>query len=208
MRFLPLRPAVLRPYLTVILGAAILAFGLYNVHSQSTITEGGVLGMTLFLQHWLHLSPSVSGVIMDALCYLIGFRFLGWAFARYSITASISFSLFYRIFEKFPPLFPTIAEHPLLAAILGALFVGVGVGLAVRIGGACGGDDALAMTISHVTKWPIARAYLITDLTVLLLSLTYIPLIRILYSLITVTLSSFIIQKVQTFGKKDGASES
>ena len=137
MRLSPLRPAVLRPYLIVILGAAILAFGLYHVHSQSTITEGGVLGMTLFLQHWLNLSPSVSGVIMDALCYLIGFRFLGWAFARYSITASISFSLFYRIFEQFPPLFPNIAEHPLLAAVLGALFVGIGVGLAVRIGGAC-----------------------------------------------------------------------
>jgi uncharacterized membrane-anchored protein YitT (DUF2179 family) len=76
------------------------------------------------------------------------------------------------------------------------------VGLAVRVGGACGGDDALAMSISHVTQWPISRAYLITDLTVLALSLTYIPLIRILYSLVTVTLSSLIIQKVQTIGKK------
>jgi len=202
MQSLKLRPEIIKPYLTVILGAAILSFGLYNVHSQSTITEGGVLGMTLFLQHWLHISPSVSGVIMDGLCYLIGFRFLGWSFARYSITASISFSIFYRIFEQFPPLFPNIAQYPLLAAVLGAIFVGIGVGLAVRIGGACGGDDALAMSISHVTKWPISRAYLITDLTVLLLSLTYIPLIRILYSLVTVTISSFIIQKVQTFGRK------
>ena len=202
MRSVKLRPEILKPYLTVILGAAILAFGLYHVHSQSTITEGGVLGMTLFLQHWLHISPSVSGFIMDALCYLIGFKFLGWSFARYSITASISFSLFYRLYEQFPPLFPTIGDYPLLAAVVGALFVGIGVGLAVRVGGACGGDDALAMSISHVTQWPISRAYLITDFTVLALSLTYIPLIRILYSLVTVTLSSLIIQKVQTIGKK------
>ena len=34
-------------YAMLVLGAAILAFGLYNVHSQSHITEGGVLGMTL-----------------------------------------------------------------------------------------------------------------------------------------------------------------
>ena len=53
MQSLKLRPEIIKPYLTVILGAAILSFGLYNVHSQSTITEGGVLGMTLFLQHWL-----------------------------------------------------------------------------------------------------------------------------------------------------------
>ena len=34
-------------------GAFILAFGLFNVHSQSRITEGGVLGTTLLINHWL-----------------------------------------------------------------------------------------------------------------------------------------------------------
>ena len=31
-------------YAQLLLGSAILAFGLFNVHSQSRITEGGVLG--------------------------------------------------------------------------------------------------------------------------------------------------------------------
>ena len=34
-------------YAQLLLGSAILAFGLFNVHSQSRITEGGVLGTTL-----------------------------------------------------------------------------------------------------------------------------------------------------------------
>ena len=38
-----------------IAGSAILAFGLYNIHARSGGTEGGILGMTLLLQHWLHL---------------------------------------------------------------------------------------------------------------------------------------------------------
>lgn len=46
-----------------------------------------------------------------------------------------------------------LADRPLLAAILGALFVGIGVGLCVRAGGAPGGDDALAMSIHKVTNW-------------------------------------------------------
>ena len=86
------------------------------------------------------------------------------------------------------------------AAILGALFVGLGVGLVVRIGGACGGDDALALTIAHVSRWPISRCYLFTDLAVLLLSLTYIPFARIVYSLVTVTISSVVIGRVQRLG--------
>ena len=100
-------------------------------------------------------------------------------------------------------LLPSLAEHPAAAALLGGCFVGLGVGLAVRAGGAAGGDDALAMTISHVTKWPISRAYLFTDLVVLALSATYISPKNLLCSLITVTVSSFLIGRVQTFGKKE-----
>ena len=62
--------------------------------------------------------------------------------------------------------------------------------------GASGGDDALALSISHVTGWKIAHSYLITDISVLLLSLSYIPLGRIIYSLITVTISSNLIDMI------------
>ena len=34
-----------------VLGSAIQAFGLYNIHSISGVTEGGILGLTLLLQH-------------------------------------------------------------------------------------------------------------------------------------------------------------
>ena len=61
---------------------------------------------------------------------------------------------------------------PLVAAILGAVFVGIGTGICVRIGGAICGDDALAMSISHITRLRIEWVYLISDLTVLGLSLT------------------------------------
>ena len=48
--------------------SAFLAFGLYHVHSVSGITEGGVLGATLLLDHWFSLSPAVSGFVLNLLC--------------------------------------------------------------------------------------------------------------------------------------------
>ena len=77
--------------------------------------------------------------------------------------------------------------------------MGIGVGLIVRQGGSSGGDDALALVISKVAKCRLSFAYLFTDLTVLALSLSYIPLNRILFSVVTVTLSSFLIDQVQNF---------
>lgn len=180
----------------ILLGAAILAFGLYNIHSQSGITEGGVLGATLLVQHWFGISPSIVSFVLDITCYAIGFRFLGKSFAKYSFIATCGFACFYRLYEQFPPLLPPLSDSPLAAALLGGLFVGVGVGLVVRAGAAAGGDDALALSLAHITRWPISRCYLFSDLVVLALSLSYIPLERIFYSLITVTVSSAVIGRI------------
>ena len=182
-------------------GSAILAFGLYNVHSLSNVTEGGVLGMTLLLQHWFGSSPSVSGLVMNALCYARGWKLLGKEFLFYSLVSGGGFSLFYAVAERFPPLWPQLAQAPLLAAVVGAMFVGVGVGLSVRAGGAPGGDDALAMVIAHGTHWKIQWAYLLTDLIVLALSLSYLPWDRLLCSLLTVAISGQVIGLVQQAGK-------
>lgn len=64
---------------------------------------------------------------MDMLCFAVGLRFLGKTFAKYSLVASCGFAFSYSIFEKFPPLLPDFTAYPIVAAILGGLFVGVGV---------------------------------------------------------------------------------
>lgn len=191
------------PYFSVrrtvlaLLGSAILAFGLYNIHAFSGVTEGGVLGLTLLLHHWFGISPSVSGLILNALCYVAGWKTLGQSFIFYSIIAGGGFSAFYAIFERFDPLWPSLAQMPLVAAIIGALFVGIGVGLSVRAGGAPGGDDALSMALHKVLHQPIERIYLVSDMIVLALSATYLPLDRLGCSLLTVILSGQLIGLIQ-----------
>lgn len=182
--------------LILLLGSAILAFGLYHVHAQSKVTEGGVLGLTLLLQKWFSISPAISGLIMNFSCYYLGWKVLGGRFIAYSCISGGAFSVFYAIFEQFEPIWPEIGTHPFAAAVAGAMFVGVGVGICVRVGGAPGGDDALSMSLSKLTKKDIQWIYLFSDLLVLGLSLTYIPVRRILYSLLTVILSGQIIGRI------------
>lgn len=183
--------------LTALLGSGILAFGLYHIHSQSGVTEGGQLGLTLLLQYWFDISPAVSGLIINSLCYLFGWRTLGKSFLLYSGVSSVGFSVIYRICEQFPPLFPALSQYPLAAALLGAVFVGIGCGLCVRVGGAPTGDDALAMSLSQIFKIKIEYVYFISDMSVLLLSLSYIPIRRIGFSLLTVLLSGKLVGLVQ-----------
>lgn len=183
--------------LIAFLSSAFQAFGMYNVHALSGVTEGGVLGLTLLLDHLMNLSPAVSGFVLNAACYILGWRTLGKEFIGYSVIAAAGFSVGYAVCECFPPLWPGIGDYPLLAAFVGALFIGIGAGFCVRVGGATSGDDALAMSLSRILKMPIERIYLVSDLTVLGLSLSYIPLRRIVYSLFTVVLSGQIIGWIQ-----------
>lgn len=181
--------------------SAFQAFGMYNIHAISNLTEGGVLGATLLIEHFLHISPSISGFLMNSVLFIFGWKTLGKEFIGYSIVASIGFSVGYGICELFPPLWPEIVNHPLLASILGAIFIGIGAGICVRAGGATSGDDALAMSLTSLTKGKlkIQWIYLTSDLIVLLLSLSYIPFKKISYSLLTVIISGQMIGFIQDF---------
>ncbi len=193
--------------LVAFLSSALQAFGMYNIHALSGVTEGGIFGLTLLLDHWLRISPAVTSFVMNSACYALGWKTLGKEFIGYSAVAACGYSLGYAICEQFPPIWPQIAGMPLTAAIAGALFIGIGAGLCVRAGGATSGDDALAMSIRSLTGMPVERVYLISDLAVLLLSLSYIPLRRIAYSLLTVVLSGQIVGWIQRIGRKKRATK-
>nr|WP_317448718.1 YitT family protein [uncultured Sellimonas sp.] len=186
----------------IAVGAGIATFGIHNIHEQTGITEGGVIGMMLLLHHWFHIPSGWSTPVLDISCYLLAFRFLGGHFIKVSILSTFCVSMFYNLWDLFPYMLPDLSAYPLAAALLGGVFVGIGVGLIVRQGGSSGGDDALALSISRVTGWRLSRAYLFTDLVVLGLSISYIPVIRIAFSVVTVMLSSLLIDFVQNFRRQ------
>ena len=60
----------IRSCLIAFFSAGFLAFGMYHVHTVAEITEGGVLGAVLLIQHWFHISPAFSSLVLNGLCYL------------------------------------------------------------------------------------------------------------------------------------------
>ena len=81
----------------ILLGTAISSFGMYNIHQQTNITEGGVLGMILLLNHWFGISPSLLTPILDFSCYLLALKFLGGGFFFSLLLSTLSFSAWFRL---------------------------------------------------------------------------------------------------------------
>lgn len=180
-------------FFRVLGGCAIMAFTLVNIHMPAQITEGGILGLSLFSHQVLGLNPAIVSPVLDMLCILIGVSLLGKNFRRRTALASVSFAVFYKIAQAISPVLPSLYNLPVVAAILGGIGIGIGCGMVVTQGGAAGGDDVLALIINKKTKLSLARAYLFTDITVLLLSLMYIPVLRLFFSFLTTVVSSFLI---------------
>ena len=112
----------------MMLGAAILTFGICNIHRRTGITEGGVLGLLLFVNHWTGLPASIVSPVLDLACYAMAWRVLGAGFLRRSLLSTAMIALWYKVWESLPPLLPDWSGAPLTAAVAGAVCVGVGGG--------------------------------------------------------------------------------
>ena len=195
------RRTKLKHIILILLGSLILSFGIYNLNYQNNITEGGVLGVLLLLKNLFDIEPSVANLIIDMSLLIIAYKFFGRQFLTHSIIATLSFSIFYKIFESIGPLIPVL-QSKFIVTILSGLFVGVGVGIIVRNGAAAGGDDALAMVISKVTSMTIGNVYMVGDIVVLILSLTYLSVYDIFWSLIAVNISGRTIDFIYNFNNE------
>lgn len=180
----------------VLLGATILAFGSYNFNYQNNVTEGGVLGLLLLIKNLFDISPAITSLVIDLSLFMIGAKFFGKKFLMYSIMSTVTFATTYKICETIGFIVPNLQDSMLLASILAGIGVGVGVGLVVKGGGASCGDDVIALIGNKLTPLKVNHMYLITDWIVLLLSLVYLDLKQIFFSLIAVTISGKIISLI------------
>ena len=78
----------------ILLGTALLSFGLYNIHRQTGITEGGVLGLILLINHWTGMKSSLLSPLLDLLCYAFAFPYLGRDFLKVSVVSTLSLAGF------------------------------------------------------------------------------------------------------------------
>lgn len=99
------------------LASGFQAFGMYHVHATAGITEGGIFGALLLLNHWFALSPAFTSIVLNGTCYLWGWKRLGHTFILKSLIASAGYSVVYAICERFPlcglTLFIIRLSHPL-----------------------------------------------------------------------------------------------
>lgn len=189
--------------LFVLLGSAIIAFGTYNIHFNSHIPEGGIIGLCLLIEHYTSITPAISNIIITFLCYLLAWRLMGTRYVLSAGIATLGFSAFYALFSAFPPVIPSMQQYPLLAALIGAIFVEIGTGITLRYGSAPTGEHALSMAIVKKGGFEFGWVNFLKDFIVIVLSFSYIKdLYTIIYALIIMTLTTPLTEYIVNAPKK------
>ncbi|WP_204121636.1 YitT family protein [Levilactobacillus sp. 244-2] len=165
------------------IGCAMFAFGLVFFNIANHLADGGISGITLILRALFHIDPAYSTILINVPLIVIGWRFLGRQSLVYTIYGTLMLSLFLWIWQRVP-LVIDLHGDLLLSALGAGLVGGLGSGLLYRYGGTTGGTDIVARIFERFRGVPMGRTLLYLDVVVLLISLVYIDIQHMAYTLI------------------------
>ena len=183
-----------RDLAVIALGCAIYAFGLVTINIQNHLAEGGLTGITLILRYWLHIDPAYSTALLNIPLIILGYRYLGKRALAYTIYGTAMMSVFLWIWQRVP-ITIDLNHDILIAAILAGLCGGFGSGIIYRFGGTTGGTDVIARIIEKEKGMPMGRSLLLFDVVVLTLSLSYLDIEHMMYTLI----ASYVFSRIVNF---------
>ncbi|MDF7638878.1 YitT family protein [Lactobacillus sp. ESL0791] len=179
--------------LMIALGCAIYGLSLDMISVPNKLADGGISGISLLLKHFWGINMGLSSLILNIPLLLLGYRFMGKRLLSYTIWGTLCLSFFLWFWRLIPIIYQLNLEHDLfLSAILAGTLSGIGLGLVFRYHGTSGGSDIIARIGQMKFGIPSGQLLLMCDALVLIVSLSYLDLKHMMYTL----LASFILSRV------------
>ncbi|MFJ7745410.1 YitT family protein [Peribacillus sp. NPDC097295] len=142
--------------LFIVIGALIAAYGLEAVLIPNNVSDGGVTGISIVGSQVFELPLGLLIGILNIPFVWLGYKQIGKSFAMYSVIGIVSLAVGTVLMHRVPTI---IEGDTLLVTVVGGIILGLGMGLALRNGGALDGIDMLAVLLSK--KLPFGTSDLI-----------------------------------------------
>ncbi|WP_416325743.1 YitT family protein [[Eubacterium] hominis] len=187
----------------IIAGNLFLAMGVAWFILPNNVLTGGLAGVAIALEPLLHIQPQLMINVLTVVLFVLGSFILGKKFAMKTILSTVLYPLLlsvmsYLVSDVIAP--DTFIMDKYLATIYGGALMGIGIGCVFRTGASTGGMDIPPLIVNKYTHIPLPTLVLITDaLTVLLGVFTY-NLQAALTGILSVWVSSMLIDKTMMIG--------
>ncbi|MDN4522931.1 YitT family protein [Fictibacillus fluitans] len=132
--------------LMIVIGGFIAAYGLETVLIPNRVSDGGVTGLSIVGSELFDMPLGILIAIVNIPFIWLGYQQIGRSFAIFSVIGIASLALGTRLMHHMPAI---IEGDTLLITVVGGIILGIGMGLALRNGGALDGIDMLAVLLAR-----------------------------------------------------------
>lgn len=176
--------SLVRNSLQIIMGTLILAIGQVLFIEQCSLVTGGLASIGNIINKFFpsQYTVSITVVVLNILCFLVGSIFIGKTFAAQTLLSAGFYTLLYPAISALMSnnLLPFLQFNEmndlnlLLAGLFGGVISGIGIGICMAAGGSTGGVDVFAILISKITRIKVSILVFIIDGTIVLLGFIFI----------------------------------
>ena len=186
----------MKKVLMIILGCLISAFSFNVFMVPYNILPGGVSGISIIINHFIYINNALFILVSSLILLVVSYLFLGKEITIKSIIGSILFPIFVYITEIFLKYVPINIDNVMLSLIFGGITFGFGLGLVYREGYTTGGTDIINKIFNKYLYTTMGTGLLFIEGVIVLVSGLVFGINIMLYSIITIYLSSLVIDRV------------
>lgn len=180
------------------LGVLSASFGLKGFLMPSGFIDGGVTGISLMINGLSGISLSFLLVCFNLPFLILAYFSVGKRFAVKSVLGIVCLSVAVALIP-----FPQITDDKILIAAFGGLFLGLGIGLAIRGGAIIDGTEVLAIYISRKTSLTVGNVIMLFNVIIFMTAAYILSTETALYAILTYFSASktvdFVIDGIEEF---------
>ena len=184
----------IKDFLIIAFGNFLLALSVKYFVLPFNILTGGVAGIAVAISPFVTMSKEMIINILVIGLFIIGYLVLGKEFAIKTFISSIVYPIFINLLGLFPM---KLDITPLLASIYTGILGGIGIGIVLRNGASTGGMDIPPLILNHYTGIETSKFILLIDALTCFLGLMNYSIEELLNGLISVFITSIVINKIE-----------
>jgi len=172
-------------YFQITIGILSASFGLKGFLLPNDFLDGGATGIALLLSSIFRFDLSILLVIINMPFLILAYFQIGRKLFWRSLLTVLVLALVIHFLE-----YPIITEDKLLIAIFGGVFLGMGIGLAIRGGAVLDGSEVLGIYLSKKFRISIGRVIMLFNIVLFLVTAFVVNVEIALYSILTFIVAS------------------
>ena len=188
---------IIKHILMILLGTAVMSFGLVYFTIENNLADGGFTGITLILYYAVQFDPAYSNILLNVPLFIIGYQVLGRLSFIYTVLGTFALSVFLWLFQTYRVIHVPLHDDLTLAALFAGVLIGAGLGIVFRAGGTTGGVDIIAKLGHKYFGWSMGKTMFMIDALVITASLFYLNYREAMYTLVAVFIAAKVIDLIQ-----------